>query len=130
MPGEENTSSHRPIQCIFGSAFTLVGKAVSGLLSLCARGLAHTEEPTPYSLPGAAVARRPPTDGEPEFLFDGLRHLGGRSEAARGVEALHWVFASSEESVGEFWLWKPAEDVIQRELSDPERSVAVRFSQS
>lgn len=37
--------------------------------------------------------------------------------------------ALSEESVGESWLWKPAEHVIQRELGDPERPMAVRFSQ-
>jgi len=33
-------------------------------------------------------------------------------------------FASSEESVGEFWLWKLAEHVIQREFGDPEGPVA------
>ena len=39
-------------------------------------------------------------------------------------------FASSEESVGEFWLWKLAEHVIQGEFSDAERPVAIGFSQS
>jgi len=37
--------------------------------------------------------------------------------------------ASSEESVGDFWLGKPAEHVIQREFGDPERPIAVRCSQ-
>ena len=39
-------------------------------------------------------------------------------------------FASSEESVGQFWLREPAEHVIQTEFGDPERPIAVRFSQS
>ena len=38
------------------------------------------------------------------------------------------INASSEESVGVFWLWKLAEYVTQRELGDPEHPIAVRFS--
>jgi hypothetical protein len=33
-------------------------------------------------------------------------------------------FASSEESVGEFWLRKPAKHVIQGEFGDPERPIS------
>jgi len=38
-------------------------------------------------------------------------------------------FASSEESVGGFWLRELAEQVKQRKFGDPERPIAVRFSQ-
>jgi len=38
-------------------------------------------------------------------------------------------FASPKESVGAFWHWKLAQHVMQREFGDPERPLAVRFSQ-
>ena len=46
-----------------------------------------------------------------------------------GIMAEDGKFASSEESVGKFRLREPAKHVIQREFGDPERPIAVRFSQ-
>ena len=49
-----------------------------------------------------------------------------------GQGAMPWDrdFASSDKSVGEFWLRQPAEHVMQGEFCYPEGPVAVRFSHS
>ena len=60
---------------------------------------------------------------EPRLLSEANAHLSHARVLGDGE------FGSSEESVGEFWLWKPAEHVIQSEFGDPEHPIAVRFSQ-
>ena len=47
-----------------------------------------------------------------------------------GLEGSIYYYASSEEFVGEFWLRKLAEHVIQREFGDAEGPIAVGFSHS